>query len=90
MRKVQLIAVVLTLVIAAPFTTLSILLSAYITNNMAQIAGFLANIPQNFFNIQRNLLLEIEIIGLIAGTLIFLSMLAIALRYSNSDDTTSA
>jgi hypothetical protein len=84
MRKVQFIAVVLTLIIATPITALAVLLSAYITDNMGSITRSLNIIPQQFYLLQRDLLLETELIGLIAGTVILLLILLIALRTNHS------
>ena len=89
MRKIQFIAVFLTLVIATPITALAILLSAYITDNMVDIISGLNYIPQQLSQLQRNLLFEAELIGLIAGILILLAILLITLRTNHSDETTS-
>lgn len=89
MRKVQFVAVVLTLVIATPITGLAILLSAYITDNIVDITRSINNIPQQLYLFQRNLLLEAQIIGLIAGSVILLTILLITLRTNHSDEKTS-
>lgn len=89
MRKVQFVAVVLTLVIATPITGLAILLSAYITDNIADITRSINNIPQQLYLLQRNLLLEAQIIGLIAGSVILFTILLITLRTNHSDEKTS-
>ena len=89
MRKVQFVAVVLTLVIATPIIGLAILLSAYITDNIVDITRSINNIPQQLYLLQRNLLLEAQIIGLIAGSVILLTILLITLRTNHSDEKTS-
>ncbi len=89
MRKVQFVAVVLTLVIATPITGLAILLSAYITDNIVDITRSINNIPQQLYLLQRNLLLEAQIIGLIAGSVILFTILLITLRTNHSDEKTS-
>ena len=90
MRKVQLFAVVVTLAIAAPVTGLAILLSAYITDNILIITRTLLQIPQKLFVFQRDLLLETQMIGLVAGTIILLIILLIALRTNNVDEKTTS
>jgi len=90
MRKVQFVAVILTLAIATPVTALAILLSGFITDNMTEIARFLNNITQTVFNFQRDLLLETEFAGLIAGTIIVLILLGLAIRVSNGEEKKSA
>lgn len=90
MRKVQLIAVVLTLIIATPVTAVAILFSAYITDNIVGITKSLNYIPQQLAMLQRNLLLETEIIGLVAGTIILFAVLLVALRTNHIEDKTSS
>jgi hypothetical protein len=89
MRKVQLVAVILTLIIATPVTALAILFSAYITDNIVRISRSLGNIPQQLSILNRNLLFETEIIGLVAGTLILLAVLLVALRTNNVEEKSS-
>lgn len=85
MRKIQFTAVIVTLIIATPITALAILLSAYITDNMGGIIRSINIIPQQIYSFQRNLLLETQIIGLIAGTVILLTILLIAMRTNHSE-----
>ena len=89
MRKVQLVAVILTLIIATPVTALAILFSAYITDNIVRISRSLGDIPQQLSILNRNLLFETEIIGLVAGTLILLAVLLVALRTNNVEEKSS-
>ena len=89
MRKVQLVAVILTLIIATPVTALAILFSAYITDNIVRISRSLGNIPQQLSILNRNLLFETEIIGLVAGTIILLAVLLVALRTNNVEEKSS-
>lgn len=89
MRKVQLVAVILTLIIATPVTALAILFSAYITDNIVRISRFLGDIPQQLSILNRNLLFETEIIGLVAGTIILLAVLLVALRTNNVEEKSS-
>lgn len=86
MRKVQLVAVILTILIATPVTALAILFSAYITDNIVNISRSLSNIPQQLSLLHRNLLFETEIIGLVAGTIILLAVLLVALRSNNIEE----
>jgi hypothetical protein len=89
MRKVQLVAVILTLIIATPVTALAILFSAYITDNIVRISRSLGDIPQQLSILNRNLLFETEIIGLVAGTIILLAVLLVALRTNNVEEKSS-
>lgn len=89
MRKIQLVAVILTIFIATPVTALAILFSAYITDNIVDISRFLGNIPQQLSLVNRNLLFETEIIGLVAGTIILLAVLLVALRTNNVEEKSS-
>jgi hypothetical protein len=89
MRKVQLVAVILTIFIATPVTALAILFSAYITDNIVDISRALGNIPQQLSLVNRNLLFETEIIGLVAGTIILLAVLLVALRTNNVEEKSS-
>ena len=85
MRRVQIFAVVVTLAIATPITGLAILLSATITDNIVDITRSLYNIPQHLILLQRNLLFETEIIGLVAGMVILFTILFLPLRTNHSD-----
>lgn len=86
---VQFVAVFATLVIGVPITGLAILLSATITDNIVDIAISLSKIPQYLYIFQRDLLLEAEIIGMIAGTVILIAILLIFLRTNQSKEKTS-
>jgi hypothetical protein len=89
MRRVQFVAVVVTLAIATPLTGLAILLSATITDNIVNITRSLYNLPQHLVQLQRNLLFETELIGLVAGTVILLTILLLTVRTNQSENKTS-
>lgn len=89
MRRVQFIAVVLTLIITTPKTFLEILLSATITENIVNITRSLNNIPHQLHQLQLNLLFESQNIGLIAGTVLLFAILPISLRTNQCNEKTS-
>ncbi len=70
MKKVQLTAAFLTLLIAIPFTALALMASAYISDHLIQISTSLAFINQRLFAQGQDLILEAEITGMVAGLLL--------------------
>ena len=70
MKKVQFTAAFWTLVIAIPFTALALMTSAYISDHLIQISTGLAFISHRLFAEGRDLVLEAELSGMIAGLLL--------------------
>ena len=85
MWKTQFWAIFWTIVIAIPITTLTLIASAYLTDHMVEIAGSMANI--NFFNLAkyRDLILEIEAIGMILAIVIIMAMIVIIINPENAE-----
>lgn len=72
MRKVQLTAVFWTLLLAIPFTALALTATAYITDNLTQIASTIAYLIGDSLAKARDLVFEAELVGLIAGQALIL------------------
>ena len=72
MRKVQLTAVFWTLLLAIPFTALALAATAYLTDNLTQIASTIAYLIGDSLGKARNLVFEAELVGLIAGQALIL------------------
>lgn len=72
MRKVQLTAVFWTLLLAIPFTALALAATAYITDNLTQIASTIAYLIGDSLVKARDLVFEAELVGLIAGQALIL------------------
>ena len=85
MWKTQFWAIFWTIVIAIPITTLTLIASAYLTDHMVEIAGSMANI--NFFNLAkyRDLILEIEAIGMILAIVIIMAIIVIIINPENAE-----
>ncbi len=86
MRKIQLLAVLWTLILAVPFTALALVATAYITEHLIEISNIIANLSQNIFPKGLNLVFEFEVISMIAGLIIILAILFLALRTSKNED----
>lgn len=88
MKKTQFWAFFWTLVIAIPITTLMLIASAYLTDHMVEIAGSIAEI--DFFTLakHRDLILEIEAIGLILAVVIIITMIVIIIQPENAKKET--
>jgi hypothetical protein len=69
-KKVQFTAAFWTLVIAIPFTALALMTSAYISDHLIQISTGLAFISHRLFVEGRDLILEAELSGMVAGMLL--------------------
>lgn len=80
MRKVQIVAVFWTILIALPFILLAILLSAYLTENLIRISTEIVNLSRNISFFSRDLLFESQVLGLIAGVIIIITIMAITKR----------
>jgi len=72
MKKVQFTAAFWTLLIAIPFTALALMASAYISDHLIQISTSLAFLSQSLLIKSRDLILEAEVAGMIAGLLLLL------------------
>jgi hypothetical protein len=72
MRKVQLTAVFWTLLLAIPFTALALAATAYLTDNLTQIASTIAYLIGDSLGKARDLVFEAELVGLIAGQALIL------------------
>ena len=77
MRKVQATAVFWTLIIAIPFTGMALAASAYISDHLIQIATSLMNLGRLVVSNGRDLLFEAELIGLLTGQLIIITILVV-------------
>ena len=90
MRKVQVLAVFLTLALAVPTTALALVGIAYFTDHMGEIATAVAGIIN-----WSGLAIEgsarwPEVAGMIVGQILILSILLIARRNTHAEDTTTA
>ena len=74
MKKVQFTTAFWTLLIAIPFTTLALMASAYISDHLIQISTGLAFISQSLLIKGRDLILEAEVTGMVAGLLLLLAI----------------
>lgn len=79
MRKVQFTAVFWTLVLATPLTALALLLMAYTTQNLTQIATAIANFSRETTAGGRGWVLEFaqrwpEVAGMVIGQLVLLTI----------------
>jgi hypothetical protein len=74
MKKVQFTAAFLTLLVAIPFTALALMASAYISDHLIQISTGLAFISHNVFEQGRDLILEAEVSGMVAGLLLLVAI----------------
>jgi len=86
MRRAQFLAVFWTLVIAIPVTALALTATAYLTDNLIAISSSISSIFQNTLVKGRDLILEAEIVGAIAGQLLILAILGIALLTSKKEE----
>lgn len=77
MRKIQATAVFWTLIIAIPFTGLALAASAYISDHLIQISTSLINLGRLALSGGRDMLLEAEVTGLLAGQLVILAILLV-------------
>lgn len=86
MRKVQVWAVFWTIIIAIPFTTLALIAAAYLTDHLAEIAGSIASIDFFTFAKYRDLILEIELLGVVLGVFIIIAVIHITLQTGYRED----
>jgi uncharacterized membrane protein len=88
MRKVQLWAVFGTIVISIPITTLALIASAYLTDHLIETIGSIANIDLFTLAGYRDLILEIEVIGMILGVAIIIMVIHITVQPENGEKET--
>ena len=74
MKKVQFTAAFFTLLVAIPFTALALMASAYISDHLIQISTGLAFISHGLFEQGRDLILEAELSGMVAGLLLLVAI----------------
>ncbi len=74
MKKVQFTAAFVTLLVAIPFTAAALMASAYISDHLIQISTGLAFISHSLFEQGRDLVLEAEVSGMIAGLLLLVAI----------------
>jgi hypothetical protein len=77
MKKVQFLAVFWTLLLAIPFTALALTATAYLTDNLTQIATTISYLIGDSLAKARDLVFEAELIGLIAGQALILVVLLV-------------
>ncbi len=92
MKKVQLFATFLTLVIAIPFTILALVGVAYVTEHLTQIATAIQNFSREISVGGRGLVLEFsarwpEIAGMVIGMIVILTMYLFAQNAAKNGET---
>jgi hypothetical protein len=75
MKKVQFIAAFWTLLVAIPFTALALMASAYISDHLIQLSTSLAFLSQSLLVKGRDLILEAELTGMVAGLLLVVAIM---------------
>jgi hypothetical protein len=75
MRKVQLLAVFWTLVLAIPLTVLALSAVAFITEHLFQISTAVASLGRAIVIWKPDWLFESEVVGMVAGQVIILAVL---------------
>lgn len=76
-NKVGATAVLWTFLLAIPFTALALAGTAYVTDHLIEIATAISTWSVTVLHIQRDWLLEAELIGMIAGQVIILAILGL-------------
>lgn len=89
MRKKQYLAVFWTLLLAIPFTALALTATAYITDNLTQIASTIAFLIGDSLGKARDLVFEAELVGLIAGQALILVILLVTYLTRTKEETSS-
>ena len=89
MRKVQSLAVAYTLALAIPFTLLALIGVVYLTDYTSGIAGAVAGVIDWHRLALEGSMRWPEIVGMVVGQLLILSMLLIARRSNHGDDDDS-
>jgi hypothetical protein len=91
MRKVQLTAVVWTMILAVPSTALALSLLAYTTEHLTQIATAIANFSRDASTGGRGVILEFaarwpEVAGMIIGQIVLLAILIFARQNNKAEE----
>jgi hypothetical protein len=89
MRKVQLTAVFWTLLLAIPFTALALAATAYLTDNLTEIASTISYLIGDSLANARDLVFEAELVGLIAGQALILVVLLVTYLARPKEETDS-
>jgi len=94
MRKVQIVAVFWTMILAIPLTALALSLLAYTTENLTQISTSVVNFSRDVTAGGRGLVLEIaqrwpEVAGMIIGQIVILMILFVARRNGKVEESKS-
>ena len=92
MRKVQFTAGFWTILLAIPFTILALVGTAYLTENLTQIAAFISRLSRQISVGGRGLLLEFsarwpEVAGMVIGMIVILTIYLFAQNASKSEET---
>ena len=85
MRKIQFWVIFWTIVIAIPVTMLSLIASAYLTDHLVEIAGSIKIVDFYTLTKYRDLILEIEAIGMILGIVIVVALIVVVLNPGNRE-----
>jgi uncharacterized membrane protein len=88
MRKIQFWVIVWTIVIAIPITILALIASAYLTDHLVEAIGSIANIDLFTLAGYRDLILEVEVIGMILSVAIIITAIHIILQPENDEKET--
>ncbi len=91
MRKVQITAVVWTLLLAVPLTAIALSLLAYTTENLTQISTSIANLSRDISVGGRGVIVEFaqrwpEIAGMVIGQIVILTILIFARQNYKADE----
>ena len=95
MRKVQVTAVFWTMLLAVPFTAFALSLAAYTTEHMSEMIAWVASVSQATTVGGRGWLPELsarwpEIVGMIVGQIIILTILVFARQAGIAEDQSQA
>ena len=90
MRKTQFLAVFWTLILAIPITALALTATAYLTDNLTQISTMIALTLGDTLAKARDLVFEAELIGLIAGQAVILTILLVTYLTRSKEETTNS
>jgi len=95
MRKVQLVAVLWTMILAIPLTALALSIVAYTTEHLTQISTAIANVSLATSAGGRGWVLEFaqrwpEVAGMVIGQLVILMILLIARQSAKAEEKNRA
>ena len=93
MRKVQITAVVWTMILAIPLTAIALSLLAYTTEHLTQISTAIANLSREASTGGRGVIVEFaarwpEIAGMIIGQIVLLIIILIARQNRQAEENT--